>query len=238
MATLPPEVIEQDATLEGQASKASESLAQHRWHWTLDESNPDRVSIREYARQVGRNKQAIAAMVNGYARWLPDGSQPLGEMIQRAKLGAETEAAVEAVAEARGLTFTTAKQHHGDEAKRIRTAAREAVESGKTDDFEGYAKKVAKTIHRGEQAEKQRREDRTQRTSLRYIELDGKIAQARRVLTDGLQIARQDIGWEQDELDLLIGALDALKALTGLIDLALTGALDVDWDGELAKLEA
>ena len=46
---------------------ASEELARHRWHWTLDESNPDRVSFSEYAAGVGRHKSQIQSFARGYA---------------------------------------------------------------------------------------------------------------------------------------------------------------------------
>ena len=36
--TLPQSVVEEDRRLESSAESASEALAKHRWHWTLDES--------------------------------------------------------------------------------------------------------------------------------------------------------------------------------------------------------
>ena len=48
------------------SARPSEALAQHRWHWTIDESNPERVSLSEYARSVGRHLSNIAAQVKGY----------------------------------------------------------------------------------------------------------------------------------------------------------------------------
>jgi hypothetical protein len=62
------------------------------------------VSIREYARQVGRNYKTIAAMVNGYATHREGASAiTLNEAIERAKMGAERELATEAVAKVRGI---------------------------------------------------------------------------------------------------------------------------------------
>jgi hypothetical protein len=49
------------------AESTSQELAQHRWHWTLDESNPKRVSMRDYTDEVGRSYSTIRTSVKGYA---------------------------------------------------------------------------------------------------------------------------------------------------------------------------
>jgi len=69
---LPIEVISQDADLESAIERDTAALAELRWHWTLNDSNPNRVTISEYARQVGRVKSTISTMVNGYAASLDD----------------------------------------------------------------------------------------------------------------------------------------------------------------------
>jgi len=55
--------------LEKSAESASEQLAKHRWHWTLDETNPERVSLRAYARDVGRAESIVRKYANSYADW-------------------------------------------------------------------------------------------------------------------------------------------------------------------------
>ena len=59
---LPSTIVLQDQELEAQRDDASASLAKLRWQWTLDESNPKRVSIRSYAEQVGRAEKTIRSM--------------------------------------------------------------------------------------------------------------------------------------------------------------------------------
>ena len=83
---LPAEVVETDHRLDMAASKTREALAKHRWHWTLDETNPDRVSIRNYADAVGRHETVVRRHANGYAEWIlrgPDPARSLNESIQR-----------------------------------------------------------------------------------------------------------------------------------------------------------
>jgi hypothetical protein len=110
MTNLPTEVVQQDRTLQ----KAADDLAQLRWHWTLDESNPDRVSFREYARQVGVHKKSVGAMANGYAAYITAGGgdvpptpgepQSVTDHIELANMGAERQDAVKAVAKATGAS--------------------------------------------------------------------------------------------------------------------------------------
>lgn len=46
------------------------AMTKHRWHWTLDRSNPDRVSVHEYAREVGEPVHIVRAHAWAYARFL------------------------------------------------------------------------------------------------------------------------------------------------------------------------
>jgi len=51
-------------------SADADELMQLRWHWTLDESNPERVSFAEYAAAVGTDESKIAVDANGWAEYL------------------------------------------------------------------------------------------------------------------------------------------------------------------------
>jgi hypothetical protein len=55
-----------DKGLEAAHEEAQKALAYHRWHWTTDESNPRRVSVEDYARQVGKHKSEIRKYVDAY----------------------------------------------------------------------------------------------------------------------------------------------------------------------------
>lgn len=55
------------------ANSATEQLAYHRWHWTMDPTNPDRLSCHEYARRAGRSQKAVWKMATGYATWISEG---------------------------------------------------------------------------------------------------------------------------------------------------------------------
>lgn len=63
---LPANVVETDKRLQRSANE----LMEVRWHWTLDETNPDRVSQLEYARQVGVDHKRIYVDANAWADWL------------------------------------------------------------------------------------------------------------------------------------------------------------------------
>src|ERR1035437_3688429 len=132
---LPPEVVERDHELETQVGKTTEALADQRWHWTLDESNPDRVSFSEYGRQVGRSHKTIGAMARGYASWTAApraGTAGLTECIERARQGVERSAAIDAVAKDQGIAYAGARKIHAPIVAEVLEAAREKAEANDT----------------------------------------------------------------------------------------------------------
>ena len=239
--SLPTEVVTADHTLEQTAEKASGQLAKHRWHWTLDESNPSRVNFTEYAAQVGRSVKTISTHANGYATWLdentvspPGETRPLGDHVRRADMGAETRAATDAVAAARGVSSKTAGNARSPEVRRVREMARDRAEKhGTTVDEE--APKIAEQIVKQEHADAALARDRSARLGLRYVKVENVLANMYRRGQEALTEMR-DIPWEDEQRELLIGALGNIKAVLNLIDVALSGAAEVDWDAELAKL--
>ena len=72
MAVRKADFVARDHELEAAHEKTSEALAKHRWHWTLDESNPERLTIQEYARRVVRGRASIHRMAYGYAAFVPE----------------------------------------------------------------------------------------------------------------------------------------------------------------------
>jgi len=259
---LPIEVISQDADLESAIERDTAALAELRWHWTLNDSNPNRVTISEYARQVGRVKSTISTMVNGYAASLDDKTRStrrtrpesesrgssssgsgsgsglsLSDHIGKARMNQETGAAAEAVARARGLSIRGVSDPgstHHNEVRRVRDIARQLAEDHGTS-IEEEVDRVAQTIVREEQARREEQEDRAQRTDLRVIQAEQQVLIAKRAI---LKAIKELEGAELDDegRDLLTTALDALKAASALMDARLSGKSGIDWDAELAKL--
>jgi hypothetical protein len=235
-AVLSAEVIKTDHDLEAIAGRSTEQLARHRWHWTLDESNPDRVSILAYARAIGATEQPIRVMVKGYASFVtrhePDSN--LDDHIGKARMSGETAAAAEAVAKARGISMRTAQDSRGpvhNEVRRVRDIARDLAEKHSTS-VEEEAPKVAETIVRNEQAEQAERTDRDARTDLRIIELEQHLRRAEKNLQAAKQLAAV-IGWDDESRALVHTTWANVKALTKMIDALIVGA---DWDKELERL--
>ena len=196
--TLSTQVIRRDQTLERAHATSQEELAKHRWRWTLDESNPKRVSIRQYARDVGRQFNAIHTMVHGYAAWINADQASLitlTECIARASVSVEREAAVDAVARARGTSFNGARQRH-EEVKRVREMAEARAERHGTavaDELPVVAEQVVKA-DQANKAVKQRADERRRTThTFAYIQIEGHLAAAKRKLTDALNEAA-DVG--------------------------------------------
>lgn len=230
---LPQKVIAEDRKLEKVASGASEMLAELRWHWTLDESNDGRVGFREYARAVGRSDVTIREYAHGYAA-SRERNIPLTDGMKRAMMSAEREAATEAVAKARGITFVTAQQSRPTEARRVLNMARErAEETGRSVAEE--ARKAAKLVVQDKETREQEDRARRRRKGLRFIELEELLQRVRRDLVRAVK-ASSSLDWGDDEQELLVNTLENIKQLISLIDMAIVGS-DVDWDVELANLE-
>lgn len=227
-------IVAEDRALENGASRASEQLAGHRWHWTLDESNPDRLSVREYARLVERALSTVQAQVNGYAAWVtgPDRSG-LDEQIGRATAGVEREAVIDAVAKARGVSFQYVRKTRANEVSRIRQLAREKAEEKGTS-VEVEAPQIAAMAAKYDEAQIRVRDERVARRTLRYVEIEGYLLAALRPLAKAVALAGQD--WDSEERELLKDSVHKIRTVLVLLDGRITGTPAIDWDAELATI--
>jgi hypothetical protein len=234
--TIPPDVIATDHDLDAQAERSSEELARHRWHQTLDPEGP-RHSLRAYANAVGCNYATIRKYARGYADWMIDDSNhPLSDHIVYANVTAEKAEVAEAVAEVEGIKPSTVagRRGVGDSLANVTELARERAERTGTTIGQA-AREITERKVAGRRAEANRETGRKAQHTLRYIAIEGHLAGAKRRLTDALNDA-QDIGFSDEELELLRDAIAQIRALLNLIDMRLAGNPDVDWDDELARL--
>jgi hypothetical protein len=237
---LPVAVVQEDNRLETAAEKSREELARHRWHWTLDESNPDRISTGIYARNVARGVSTIRDMANGYAEWIKikddgaPGSTTFADCLERAKLSGDRLTATEAVAKAAGVSIGTARRHKSQEIDTVMITAQERAERNNTTPAE-EVHEVAEFLHAAAASRKKSREESRAAKSHGFIRIEGSLAAAKRHLGEALDVA-QNVEFSDDELTLIIRSIDNVRGLLHLIDLKLGGATDVDWDAELAKL--
>lgn len=234
MTKLPQTAVEEDHRLDTATDKASERLAKHRWRWTLDESNADRVSVPEYARSVGRARSTIYKHAHGYAAWLIAPTRSLSDHIERANVSAEQEAATEAVANARGLSFKHARQDRSSEVKRVRDAARDAAERKGTSVADEVAT-IAQVVVAGEEADRKAEVEHKERRSLRYIEVERHLLASLRTLRMA-QVAITDVPFDDEERELLRSTVESVRQLVQLIDHRLAGVTSLDWDAELEKI--
>jgi hypothetical protein len=163
-AQLLQEAIAQDRRLEHSSDSSARALIRHRWHWTLDESNPDRVGIREYARRVMRDQ----GLISKYARaQLILAENPVCapyEALSRAAMSPATVAAVETVAQAHGIAFVTAVRLHPEEVREVR-------EGGTTRPTTRQLETAARTLRRFSETGELTPEQRAQITAV--VELLG-----------------------------------------------------------------
>jgi hypothetical protein len=241
--SLPRAVVETDHKLEGAHDRASEELAKHRWHWTLDESNPNRVPVREYARAIGRNDTVIARYAKGWAIYQDRMAAPraggaaftLQDAIRQSELSVENQAFAEAIAEGSGRPI--AQVSRGDNRHKMHEIVGQAkarAERQGTDPVE-EARRIAEHQRRSQEMDARERQRKQSRHTLRYVEIEGHLANAQRRLLQALQTA-EGVDFTQEEMDLIRDSIVKIRGVLALIDLRMTGTPDIDWDAEAAKL--
>lgn len=236
-AHLPQHAIDEDHAYEKATESATHSLALHRWHWTLDESNPDRVALRAYARDVDAPYRRVYDYATGYQSWIDGDAQlriTIGEAIQRAGMSAEKEMVTDAVANALGMTFTSAKVSRSREVQHVRDLARQrAEEKGTTVEQEAPA--IAKMMARVNERDIEVRDERLSRHGLRYIELEGYLVNMLRYGKKAAQLA-SEMHVDPEEQTLLQHTIDQVRRMLHVIDERIAGIDTVDWDAELASI--
>ena len=141
---LPSEVVEQDKQLDAEIARKTDELMKLRWHWTLDESNPDRVTVAAYARAVGRDRKTISRDANAWVRWLADQSKRANmgpsapahpdswRLPAACKLSDEREQVVRAVARANNKKFSNVAVNMRKEVNEALTEAQDRAERNGT----------------------------------------------------------------------------------------------------------
>jgi hypothetical protein len=234
--SLPERVIREDNRLEKITIESQEALAKLRWHWTLDESNDKRVSVNSYANSVGISHSKIRAMVVGYTNWTDVGpnTRSLSDFIELAKMGSDRAAATEALADARKTTVTNIAAHNRNEIREVVNAAQEAASRRGTSVNEEIPR-MAQVFEKQRTQRKTAAEQRKADHDALYSKLELRISTARRALNEVLTEAR-NADFDDDIIGMLSSSISSLKAVIGLIDMAIVGEVDVNWDEELEKL--
>lgn len=244
MAKLPKTVVREDARLEKAAKSATEELASLRWHWTLDEDNPHRVSIRDYAASIERAESAVRQMVNGYAEWLEKGARStsrtdLTDTIALNRFGADKRAIVEAYSKATGAkprSMTNGGVGHDRQVSAAHEIAkRRAAENGTS--IADEAKDAVKWVVTGEKAKNRKRQNRKADHDYEFVMTHAALGRARKALVDAIEHMK-GVQFRDEEREELVKEFDRLRAASRLAALELKGNSGTDWDAELAKLSA
>jgi hypothetical protein len=234
--SIPQEVIDKDQKLEAAAERSSEALAKHRWHWTLDASNPEKTSLRAYAKAVGRNFKTIRAQAQGYADWvMGDTHHSLADCIVLANVSAEKAEVAEVVAQEEGVALSTVANRRGSDSLANVTEQAKARAARKGTNMADEAKDIAKRRRQTREMSERQRKEKANAKGIRFVEIEGDLAYAQRRLLNALQVA-QDVGFSDEEMELLRDSLAKIKAVLNLLDLRMAGTLNVDWDAELEKI--
>jgi hypothetical protein len=231
------DVVRKDHELERANEMTSEELAHHRWHWTLDESNPDRVSLHAYAKATGRGYATIRRYANGYNDWVVHNmNQSLADCLMTANMAVEKVEVAEAIAEVEGVAVSTVVNRRGtaDSIANLTDQAKEAAER-KNITLTEAAREIGERRKQTRELEARQTRDRKANQSRVYNSIEGHLANAKRRLSRALDEAH-DVGFSEEELELIRTSIDQIRSVLNLLDLRLAGTPDIDWDAELASL--
>lgn len=239
MAGIPEEAIATDRALEASEQDATIALAQHRWWWTLNKANPERVAVLAYARAVGRNESTIRAYAKGYETWAArqDHAEPVSNFIARSRMGPDTAAATQAVAKARNLTPSTAARTRQAETRRVRELARQAAAEHGTSVAQ-EAPKIAAALTRAEQqaARGNGRRSRKPAADPRVFDIGQHLLRARREVLAAMELMTGMPLLTPPAQQFLDACTANLTEALGLASARLAGQAGTDWDTEFAKI--
>ena len=238
-------VIDTDHKLEGSQDRSTLALAKHRWHWTTNEANRERVSQREYAKAVGRSNAAISYHARGYALYQERLVKPgltvdgftIHDAIRLAGQSAEMQEFSEAIAVGSGEPVArVARGDNRHKTREIIHVAKERAERRGTDPVD-EARRIAEHQRKSREVAKATKDSKAKAHFYRWNEMEGDLIAAQRKLLHCLSVA-EDVDFTEDELEFIRVAVAKVRAVLDLIDLRVAGTPDIDWDGELAKLGA
>lgn len=234
---IPDDAIATDHRLEQAEQDATVMLAQHRWHWTLDKSNSDRVSMLAYAKAVGRNESTIRAYAKGYIAWdaRQDHAEPIGMFVAEARTGKDTATATRAVAAAKGIAPTTVARAHQPETRRVRELARVIAAENRTTVAE-EAPRIAEALAKAERAAATGTRGRRKAFNPQVYDITQHLLRARREILTAMEMAVMLPKLTPQVQQFLLTITANLREALDLTDARVSGTPGVDWDTEFAKI--
>lgn len=239
--TIPRSVVETDQKLEGAHDRASEALAKHRWHWTLDESNAGRVSFREYARAIGRKDPVVRSYAKGWALYRDRLTATPGvaagftvhDAIRLSEQSEEMQVFSEAIAEGSGVPIArVARGDNRHKTREIMHSAKERAERHGTDPVD-EARTIAKQQVESRKIDHDRKAQRAERHEARWLAIEVLLSTAKVKLVSALREA-EGVDFDERELKLLRGTINQVHHVLEVFDMRFSG--DGDWAAELDKL--
>jgi hypothetical protein len=219
--------VREDREIAARAESATAALMEHRWRAV----NEGGATIADYARALGMSYSVLRRYVQGWELLTSTGQSPL-DAYALAGMGETKRAAVEAVADAKGIGAQTVERHYAPDVAR----ARATIESAP--DQEAGVAKAREHAARVEQVRKREHEQEAARRhqhSRTYLNLEHELGKARRALQNALGWAR-DSKLDDAEVELIADSLASVRALLDFVNAAIVDEA-IDWDTELAKLD-
>lgn len=230
---LPIKVVKEDRQL----SNASDSLAALRWHWTLNEENPERVSFREYGRAVGRDMAAILRHAKGYALYLEGkGKRSIDDCIAAAATSPQRKLVADEVGARLGVTPRSVVADHNPTLRDVEALADERAKRHGTT-FEQEVEPAADYVMKRRVKEQKRKEKLRAEHSQEFMRASDALARLEQAMKRAVPVITSYDWQEADERKILKDRIGKMAMLMASLQLEVTGETGVDWDTELARFQ-
>jgi hypothetical protein len=226
-----------DKELRERQQAASLELGRLRYENTIGVNPNGSPGFSKYAKECGVSDTAVRQSARAYEEWSnPKCTSDFGDCLWRQYAAQQDVEAIEAVAEARGISGTTARQHHREEVQQVKQAMEEKILKGSSpDEVRDYGRDLAKKKKTMRDSQRKQEQELLAKTGWTTRHMAVGMGKGYYGLMDALQVLR-DGTIDEDVAEEGMRYVERCSSVLSLIEALLTHKVDVDWDAEMARL--
>jgi hypothetical protein len=228
-----------DRELREREQAASLELGRLRYENTIGVNpNSKQPRFKRYAEECEITENTVRRSARAYEEWQNSaGTVGFDQCLWRQYVSQQDVEAIEAVAEARGISGTTARQHHRDEVQQVKRAMEQEILKGSTPtEAKDFGHRVAKQAKSSKDQQKAYIKEQKEKYGKDCADMDSAFGAAERDLLDAVHIMRNAEAIDQVMIDLANQGIGRCRAILALAETFVSGSIEVDWDKEMAKL--
>jgi hypothetical protein len=234
------EIVPRDKEIRETEEEASEALGKLRYDNTIGlHPNAKQPGFTEYAEHCGLSRKVVQRYARAYEKFQAENGPRravFADYLFAEHKSEDEQQAIEDVAEVRGISRNSAERLHRESVAKVKRATKRQIERGASpSEAREFGRKVARQQVRTEERRAEERRERRASTVQVLVDLMLAIDGARYKLTDALVIAKEG-DMNTETMAQANVALDKVRTVLGLLEMAVAGSAEIDWDAELAKL--